>query len=100
MNSAIDISTILAAGSAIYVYCVTAHSSNSSETSDMIFFIDNEVVGKFSLASSIGNVSKYQYNVPVYVNHSMPAGVHKFTLQNGLQGGHNTLIMLDSIVYT
>jgi hypothetical protein len=66
----------------------------------MTFFIDNEVVGTFSLASYIGNESEYQYNVPIYVNHSMPAGVHKFTLQNGQKRGQKSLIMLDSIVYT
>lgn len=85
-------------GSAIYVYCVIPF--NTSRTSVMTFFINDEVVGTFTSASSVRNESEYQYNVPVYVNRSMPAGVHKFTLQNGLKGGQRSLVMLDSIVYT
>jgi len=88
-------------GSALYVYCVIAHSSSSPDGhSDMIFSIDNEVVGTFAQAPTTGHHPTYQYRVPVYVNHSMPAGIHTFTLQNGRMGGQKSLVLLDSIMYT
>jgi hypothetical protein len=66
----------------------------------MTFFIDGEVVGTFSQPPSKGSQSDYQYHVPVYVNHSIPAALHTFTLQNGQIGGQESLVLLDSITYT
>lgn len=64
----------------------------------MTFFIDGDVVGEFALEPT--GSGTIDFNVPVYVNESMPDGVHTFTLQNGHLGGVQSLVLLDSIVYT
>jgi hypothetical protein len=66
----------------------------------MTFFIDGEIVGTFVQAPTPGSLPGYQYHVPVYANHSMPATHHTFTLQNGHTGGQGSLVLLDSIMYT
>jgi len=97
----IQSASVMFNGSALYVYCAIAHSASSPDGhSDMTFFIDNEVVGKFVQAPTTESQPDYQYHVPVYVNHSMPAGIHTFTLQNGRIGGQKSLVLLDSIMYT
>jgi len=83
------------------VYCAIAHSSGAPDgNSDMTFFIDGEIVGTFSQPPSTGSQPDYQYHVPVYVNYSMPATLHTFALQNGHIGGQESLVLLDSIIYT
>jgi len=97
-SSQIQTASVAFNGSALYVYCAIAHSSDGY--SDMTFFIDGELVGSFSQPPSTGSQPDYQYHVPVYVNHSMPAALHTFALQNGHIGGQKSLVLLDSIIYT
>ena len=87
------------AGVAVYVYCVVTHSFNSPVgNSDMSFFIDGNLVGNF-VQPPTGDTT-YQYNVPVYVNESLPSGPHTIAIVNGHPDGNQSLTLLDSIVYT
>ncbi|KAI0090027.1 hypothetical protein BDY19DRAFT_98976 [Irpex rosettiformis] len=86
-------------GSAIYVFCVLAHSFTSpTSTSDMTFYLDGQVVGHF-LSVPDGDTT-YDYNVPVYSNALLTPGSHSFTLQGGRVGGSKSLVLLDYIVYS
>ncbi|KAI0682003.1 hypothetical protein C8Q76DRAFT_573608, partial [Earliella scabrosa] len=86
-------------GVAIYVYCVVTRSSTQPfGNSDMTFYLDGQQVGTFIQEPS--GDSTYQYNVPVYVNASIPSGDHAFMLVNGRAGGQSALALLDYIVFT
>ncbi|KAI0789544.1 hypothetical protein C8Q75DRAFT_718548 [Abortiporus biennis] len=86
-------------GSAIYVFCILAHTSSPLDgNSDMSFSIDGQVVGNF-IQPPNGDPN-FSYNSPVYVNTSIPAGAHTFMLQNGRQGGQTALALLDYIIYS
>ncbi|KAJ6519372.1 hypothetical protein C8R45DRAFT_918412 [Mycena sanguinolenta] len=83
-------------GSAVYVYCALSRSPNAN--SDMTFFLDGVVVGQF-IKTSVGSAG-FDYSVLVYANSSIPSGPHTLTLQNGQQNGVESVMILDSIVYT
>ncbi|KAI0700419.1 hypothetical protein BC835DRAFT_416635 [Cytidiella melzeri] len=86
-------------GSAIYVYCITTGSYiKPLGNSEMSFFIDGDLVG--SLSQTANGNTNYSFNVLVYSNDSMPAGVHSFTMRNGLVGGLESLLLLDYIIYS
>ena len=86
-------------GVAIYVYCVVTRSSTQPfGNSDMTFYLDGQQVGTF-IQEPNGD-STYHYNVPVYVNASIPSGDHTFMLVNGRAGGQSALALLDCIVFT
>ncbi|KAI0367530.1 hypothetical protein BV20DRAFT_981334 [Pilatotrama ljubarskyi] len=86
-------------GVAVYVFCITTGSTASPDgNSDMSFFIDGELVGKF-LQPPNGDTA-YDYNVPVYVNRSLSAGQHSIAIVNGEVHGNKSLLLLDYIVYT
>ncbi|RPD58421.1 hypothetical protein L227DRAFT_505389 [Lentinus tigrinus ALCF2SS1-6] len=86
-------------GVAVYVYCVVTHSFRSPVgNSDMSFFIDGILVGNF-VQPPTGDTT-YQYNVPVYVNESLPFGSHTIAIVNGHPSGNQSLTLLDRIVYT
>ncbi len=55
-----------------------------------------EEVGTYVMAPD-GN-SDYIYNVPVYVNESLPSGFHTLTLESG-HLGVKALVLLDRVVY-
>jgi len=85
-------------GTAVYVYTILAHTSNSPDgASDMTFFIDGEKVGSF--AQQPDNSTEYTYNALVYHNTNLSAQSHDLSIQLGLLG-YKSLLMLDSIVYT
>ncbi|KAF8997419.1 hypothetical protein BDQ17DRAFT_1309780 [Cyathus striatus] len=89
-------------GTAIYVFCaISLSSSNPTSYSNMTFYIDNELVGQFERVPP-GLQGAYQYNVSVYSNATLSAGVHTFMLQNGQYGnaGNQSLTLLDYIVYS
>lgn len=89
----------LSSGSAVYVFCIIAHSSVSPDgTSDMMFFLDGQSVGTFFLPSTKQNV--YEYNVLVYANNSIIPGTHMIVVQNGVRGGPKSLLLLDYMVHT
>ncbi|KAF7367309.1 hypothetical protein MSAN_00793000 [Mycena sanguinolenta] len=83
-------------GSAVYVYCALSRSPNAN--SDMTFFLDGVVVGQF-IKTPVGSAG-FDYGVPVYANSSIDPGLHTLTLQNGQQNGVESVMILDSIVYT
>ncbi|TBU46568.1 hypothetical protein BD309DRAFT_840655, partial [Dichomitus squalens] len=86
-------------GVAVYVFCVVTHSFTSPVgNSDMSFFLDGNLVGTFQQPPN-GNAT-YEYNVPVYVNESLPPGQHTIVVVNGELGGNTSLTLLDYIVYT
>jgi hypothetical protein len=64
--------------------------------SDMYFYLDGDLVGAFA-KNGLDMDVPYQYNVPVYVNESLPHTTHTFSLVNGRSGGNEALVLLDSI---
>ncbi|OBZ79761.1 hypothetical protein A0H81_00334 [Grifola frondosa] len=86
-------------GSAIYVFCILAQTITPlNGSSDMSFYIDDELVGTYVHAPTAQPLS-YDYNVPVYVNESLPSAPHKFSLVGG-RTGSTSLILFDYIVYS
>ncbi|KAI0784127.1 hypothetical protein C8Q75DRAFT_724994 [Abortiporus biennis] len=86
-------------GSAIYVFCIIAHTSVSPDgNSNMTFFIDGQVVNTF--LQTPNNDTSLTYNFPVYVNTSLQTGIHTFMLQTGGLGSLKSLTLLDYIVYS
>lgn len=86
----------------MYVYAAIAYSSPGQESDTYLsFFIDDEPVGTYVHAESPPlDSEQLSYHVPVYVNLSMPAGPHTFTVQNGLSESGSSFAILDSIIYT
>lgn len=64
----------------------------------MTFLIDGQPVGSFSQLPD--GATNYDFNVPVYVNTSIPFGVHTFTLENGHVNDTKSLVLLDYIIYS
>ncbi|KAF9454926.1 hypothetical protein P691DRAFT_691072 [Macrolepiota fuliginosa MF-IS2] len=92
-------------GSAVYVYCILSlsESSDSTTNSDMLFKIDEEEPGFFSLESqgATSGGSAFAYNVLVYANSSLLMDNHTLTIQNGRgPGGTKALMMLDYVVFS
>ncbi|KAK0470379.1 uncharacterized protein EV420DRAFT_111051 [Desarmillaria tabescens] len=86
-------------GTAIYVICILAKTTSlPNGNSDMSFYIDDDLVGQFVKLAP--GEPGFDYDVPVYSNTSVPAGQHRFTLQNGHVGGMTSLVLLDALVYT
>ncbi|KAJ7630564.1 hypothetical protein FB45DRAFT_538441 [Roridomyces roridus] len=81
-------------GSAVYVFCTLSRSSDA----DMTFYIDSVPTSTFN-SRGIGSTG-YDYGVPVYSNTTLAMGMHNLTLQNGHVNGDQSLLILDSIVYT
>ena len=81
------------------MFCViTRASTDPFGNTDMSFAIDGEQVGTLQLAPD-GNAT-YLYDVPVYVNESMPRGQHTFTLTNGRASGQTALALLDYMIFS
>ncbi|KAF7986199.1 hypothetical protein HWV62_38620 [Athelia sp. TMB] len=88
---------IAGSGSAVYVYAALASLSTSQEQNGYISFVlDDEPVGTYAHADS----PLSDYNIPVYVNLSIPSGSHTLRVQNGAQWSASSFMILDSIVYT
>lgn len=64
----------------------------------MSFFIDGQPVGAFFKVPP--GVDGYDYNVSVYSNTSLTPGLHTLIIQNGRINGNQSLLLLDSVVYT
>ncbi|KAK0216383.1 hypothetical protein IW262DRAFT_1276729 [Armillaria fumosa] len=91
-------------GTAIYVDCILAKNSSNPPLnghSDMRFFIDGALVGRFARDISNDSTSTYEYGTTVYVNTSIPVGLHTFRLQNGhTNSTTQSLVLLDAITYS
>ncbi|KAF7340052.1 hypothetical protein MVEN_01923200 [Mycena venus] len=83
-------------GSAVYVYTVLSRFPDGN--SDMTFYLDGVVVGNF-IQAPVGSAG-FDYTVLVYANPSITPGPHTLTIQNGRQNGPESILILDSIVYT
>lgn len=91
-------------GTAIYVDCILAKSTSNPPLnghSDMRFFIDGALVGRFARDISNDSTSTYEYGTTVYANTSIPTGLHTFRLQNGhTNSTTQSLVLLDAITYS
>ncbi|KAK0200663.1 hypothetical protein DFS33DRAFT_1386584 [Desarmillaria ectypa] len=91
-------------GTAIYVDCILAKSTSNPPLighSDMRFFIDGALVGRFGRDISNDSTWTYSYGDTVYANTSIPAGLHTFRLQNGhTNSTQQSLVLLDAITYS
>ncbi|KAI0666259.1 hypothetical protein C8Q78DRAFT_462469 [Trametes maxima] len=86
-------------GVAVYVYCILTGTYSSPDSYSWLHFvIDGEAVGEF--VHQPNGDGTYYYNVPVYVNESVPAGNHSLQIVNGQAGGEKSLVLFDYIVYT
>ncbi|PBK86299.1 hypothetical protein ARMGADRAFT_1169249 [Armillaria gallica] len=97
-NQVRNVSTIFN-GTAIYVRCILAKTTSSpTGYSDMSFYIDDDLVAQFSQTAP--GEPGFEYNVTVYSNSSIPAGLHRFTVQNGHVGGRKALLLFDAFIYS
>ncbi|OCH86686.1 hypothetical protein OBBRIDRAFT_714035, partial [Obba rivulosa] len=86
-------------GTALYVYCVLAHTSSPLDgNTDMTFSIDGRVVRTF--AEQPNGDLNFDYNDPVFSADNLPLGSHEFTLTNGHVNGNTSLVLFDYVVYT
>ncbi|KAK0445642.1 uncharacterized protein EV420DRAFT_922138 [Desarmillaria tabescens] len=91
-------------GTAIYVDCILVKSTSNPPLnghSDMRFFIDGALVGRFARDIANDSTSTYEYGSTVYANTCIPAGLHTFRLQNGhTNSTQQSLVLLDAITYS
>lgn len=81
------------------MYGVLSHSAvDPVSSADILFFIDDDSVGTFSMQPD--GQPTYTYNYLLYANDSLPHSRHVFSLQNGQVGGPISLILLDYLVYS
>ncbi|KAL4265888.1 hypothetical protein AB1N83_003460 [Pleurotus pulmonarius] len=86
-------------GTAVYVLCALSHSkAKPFGSSNMFFFIDNQLAGNFTRESP--GTDGYDYNVTVFSQTNLPSAEHNLTIQNGRAKGRRTLMLLDAIIYT
>ncbi|KAJ7071425.1 hypothetical protein C8F01DRAFT_433441 [Mycena amicta] len=85
-------------GSAVYVFCAIPRSTfDPNGNVQLTFYLDGIQAGEFSRSA----VPSAGFElVPVFSLVNISAGPHTLTIQNGVQNGADSLMMLDSIVYT
>lgn len=85
-------------GQAVYVYNIIANAVPDITTNtSLVFALDGTVVGAYTYSPDPAG-PKLLYNVPVYVNSSLPPGEHVLTISAG--STEWSLILFDYIVYT
>ncbi|KAF7310547.1 hypothetical protein HMN09_00597500 [Mycena chlorophos] len=90
--------TIVFNGSAVYVNgIIPGIASNTSANIDLVFFLDGVQVGGFSQATG---TSRTFQGVTVLALENIAARTHTLAIQNGQLDGSDSLLILDSIVYT
>nr|GAT43640.1 predicted protein [Mycena chlorophos] len=90
--------TIVFNGSAVYVNSIIlGTASNTSANIDLVFFLDGVQVGGFS--QSTGTSRNFQ-STTVLALENIAARTHTLAIQNGQLDGPDSLLILDSIVYT
>ncbi|KAI0652708.1 hypothetical protein C8Q79DRAFT_880399, partial [Trametes meyenii] len=97
--------TVVAAftGSAVYVF----HSIFSAWSTDLTFFLDDELDGTFARAADGSAAGRHvEHNVQVYANTSLSSGTHTLKIQLNTPSGSGknaqgfTYALFDRIVYT
>ncbi|KAI0673966.1 hypothetical protein C8Q78DRAFT_663415 [Trametes maxima] len=86
-------------GTAVYVY----HNIFPAWSTDLTFFLDDEIDGTFIWAADGSTGDYVRYNVEVYSNTRLSSGAHTLRIQlNGPLGieGDFTYALFDKIVYT
>jgi hypothetical protein len=86
-------------GNAVYVFCVRDLAFG---TPDLMFFVDGELVGTHRGVGErlFARQNQYDYNVLVYSNQSLSAGMHSLTMQNGVPNGNQSLVLFDYLTYS
>lgn len=86
-------------GSAVYVFGILAYTIKGPVgNSDLSFYVDGDLVGTFNFTPP--GEDTYSYNTILYANDSLDHASHALTLQNGRAGVHESLILLDYIIYS
>ena len=87
----------MCSGSAIYAFFVLANAiPNGTALTSLTFELDGSQVGKFMHTATSG--SDYLYNVPGYVNTSIPNGPHQLDII--ASGKSTSIVLFDYAVYT
>ncbi|KAJ7592202.1 hypothetical protein C8J56DRAFT_780713 [Mycena floridula] len=68
-------------------------------STNLTFFLDGAKAGSY-IRKPVAGKGDFEYNIPFYANTSLPAGSHSLVIQNGSPGSNESLLLLDSIVYT
>lgn len=91
--------TVTFIGQAVYVYTIIANTIiNVTTLTSLVFTLDGEVVGHFKHHPD-KSAPVLMYNVPVYINSSIPYGNH--TLEISTEGAtSSSLLLFDYITYT
>ena len=76
-----------------------ANDTIQTTGTDMTFLLDGNIVGNFSQTTVSGCCAEYNYEVPVYVNESLPNIQHTLTVETGVSG-NKVITLLDRIIYT
>ena len=101
---ALDSTTYLTTGTAIYVYGILAQATDKMTVSaDISFFVDDQPAGSFQYLPSGPSSSEhgeYIYNTLLWHTDSLSHEQHIFSLQNGNFGGTASLILFDYMMYT
>ncbi|KAJ7102532.1 hypothetical protein B0H15DRAFT_336936 [Mycena belliarum] len=92
--------TIGFTGTSVSVQCILSNSlQNPTGTSDMIFSIDGEQVGRFSQPPT--GAPGFLPNRTVFISKTLLLEAHTLVIQNGrFDDGIASLLMLDSVTYT
>jgi len=85
-------------GSAVYVNCAIPRSTFAPDgTIQLTFFLDGVQAGSFQRDAIAGTGFDY---VIVFSSTDLTPASHSLVIQNGVQGGPNSLLVLDAILYT
>lgn len=81
----------------MYAYCILANTVPTAPTlTNLTFTLDGDAAGSFVHIPTNG--TDFQYNIPVYVNSSLPNAQHAITIE--ATGTNSSLVLFDYLVYT
>ena len=79
------------------MFFILANTIVGSDTAvNVDFFVDGEEVNNYIHNPTAS--SDFEYNVPVYVNESLPSGSHHLKME--ATGSSSVLILFDYLIYT
>lgn len=87
-------------GSAIYAYGLLCHhqGTNPACTSQLRFYIDNQLYGSFEYVPD--GTAGFTYNTLLFSVDTLPHGPHEFVIQNGVDNKEISLLLFDYLIYT